>query len=1399
MDDTDKYPVREPKMPRISGAQNVDDRDHAQQRAAQEARMIARWTREDLEDKYLRLYEENIIIKKHARKQEDKIKRMATKLLRLVSDKKKREGDQGGRKGRDIETEEMVEELQSKVRDLEKQNSMFKEKLMVTKAQLQTQGKRHTPYGHVPSRINTGIPKPPPDPRVAKNIRVMGPPRDTQRTVNSPGLPRYGHSLLEEAREENRHLEHVIDQLNDQLGVYEQDIEMLKEEVRMKESDFEEDLLKIKQQMTAGQRTNIQENIDIIRLQREIKEKSTKLTALQDKYTQLEHKLRNVTESHDQILEEMESLSQQLKDSQNKNLTLQNELKGGSASQRTILELEEQLVDLKKERDILTEANEKLVSSAFDLEREREWRQRENALKVQVAQLEATLKADVGEKGGILDRLTTEREDHEQLQNDFREVQVKYFQLKEEHDELSQKMQFFTRESAVDFQEIEEALVIVKQRKEKGTQDLDFLEKVDGVKQKDATKEILEIQAEYAETINELEKTRNMLIVQHRINKDYQTEVAAVTSKMEENRKEYETKLEEYAQLLDIRAARIKKLEAQMKDVAYGTKQYKIREMEESEVEEIDETLHLERGHNMFEIHISKVLLSKEALKFLGDDEPTTFCTWEFYEFEIQSTPVVKGARVDINFTSQYEVKVDDIFLHYLQKDGATLELHQSYGTDYRTVGACQLKFTDIFDKPSGRIHGNVTVLGVSHGEGNGLNLGTVEYWVRLRVPMDQALRLYKERTKALGYLATNLRTTEQALEALDETAAQRPSDNVNQLQIKVIRCAGIKARRKDVQPSPYCVYKFFDFPDHDTTIIQSSNEPQFNDHKSFPVAMTADLDRYLKSHPLQIYVFDDTDPEEVEYLGRTDVPLLALAHDKAIQGTFELKQKSGAINGTIEVYLQWQYTYIPPKVGTKTPAQILATTPAEKPGQPIFLPGEDEIAQSPAVSGSVTFAMTPGEIPPSGPKAMSTPIPIDKEIRPSTAQNRPQPTPSKSSYKPDVVQMKPQVVQGQKKQRSPPQEDQGSAASASDSNQDEPESTGIAGTPLKEPHPPTPQKPPRPLPKARTLKREDGSKIAAAAVGVAAVAGGVAMANAETPTITITDSSVGEMIEDDDDGGKEDSKKDKKDKKKSKEAAQPPEEEDEEDSDDDIVVATGAMATGQSDTMFGDQGDDDDEDSSLGDEVDLPQDSLADTYGETLERESDSEGVVVSPAPPRPVSQAGNPNVVIITISSVSLDEDSPVMSDPSVQMLFVEYRFLQYPPEELETVSLPKPKPNREASYNFRKVFHVDYEENFEVRQYLASMLLPDDPNEGKVRFTVVSEPPENEEEDSNADCQDIGVAYVSFLDDILKPGHDIVDQDVPLYDAEGDDVIGSLRLTVECYAALAAIQQEMDEAQQ
>ena len=101
-------------------------------------------------------------------------------------------------------------------------------------------------------------------------------------------------------------------------------------------------------------------------------------------------------------------------------------------------------------------------------------------------------------------------------------------------------------------------------------------------------------------------------------------------------------------------------------------------------------------------------------------------------------------------------------------------------------------------------------LVGVGTGDaGAGTNFGLLEYWVRLKVPMEQALRLFKvpirffhvvcftfctipslklfaivqERTKALGYIDSNARATEQALQAMDENAARRPPDNVNQVR----------------------------------------------------------------------------------------------------------------------------------------------------------------------------------------------------------------------------------------------------------------------------------------------------------------------------------------------------------------------------------------------------------------------------------------------------------------------------------------------------------------------------------------------------------------------------------------------------------------------------------------
>ena len=61
---------------------------------------------------------------------------------------------------------------------------------------------------------------------------------------------------------------------------------------------------------------------------------------------------------------------------------------------------------------------------------------------------------------------------------------------------------------------------------------------------------------------------------------------------------------------------------------------------------EVDEAVRLERGENVIELNVTRVALTEEAVRLLGGDlQPPLFCTWDFYDFETQATPILRGIR----------------------------------------------------------------------------------------------------------------------------------------------------------------------------------------------------------------------------------------------------------------------------------------------------------------------------------------------------------------------------------------------------------------------------------------------------------------------------------------------------------------------------------------------------------------------------------------------------------------------------------------------------------------------------------------------------------------------------------------------------------------------------------
>uniref|UniRef100_A0A1A8G3P5 RPGRIP1-like n=1 Tax=Nothobranchius korthausae TaxID=1143690 RepID=A0A1A8G3P5_9TELE len=866
-------------------------------------RNISRVSREELEDQFLRLHEETLQLKQQIHNKDDKIKKLGTKLMRLVKDRGRMEqlvmgGAQPPPRLRDVEMEQMVEELQEKVRVLQAEKEGLKQSLLVAQQQLlSSSNQRPSPYGHAAPRVNSGLRRlrdtSSPSPQRPRSLKSL------DEGVRPPTglLPRYGHSLLEEARAEIRSLEALVDSQRSRMEELEGTLEQQREELRRKDEEYEERLLQARQQHSSSLRFQVNSNTSMIRLQKQLADRSNRVTELEGRYVQLQEAQRTLKVSHDAAMERLDEFSAQLKDERLKNLQLNKQLQMENINKVQMEQLQEQVTELEQERDLLKDNNKKLLNSIFDVSQQQKRQIQEQQLKVQITQLETAQKADLKDKNKILDQLRVEQDKNQQLVEQKKELHVQFLEQKQQVEELKNHLKFYSQENDYSVAELTEALLLIKKRQKSG--DLGFLLEVDN----EASSSMeAKLRAAHAETIQELEKTRNLLNMESQISRDYKVELEAAVQKMNSNRVEYEKKLAHQAQLLDSRAAKISRLEAQLTDFAYGHKPHIFKPdlITADEMKELGEALDLEHGESLLEIQIVGASLSPHILPVLGDVEPSTFCTYSFYLFGLHSTPVVAGLSPRYGFTSKYVVHLDEYFLDYLSRCAVLVELHQVLGLDWRTLGMCQLPLHQLHQQDR-KVQGNIPLVG-THKELQ--YIGSVDYWIRLTVPETKTTHPNREKLQSVGSLHTRPSPHSQLLQA--------PSSSWNQLFITVQHCSNLQPRISH-SPSPYVVYKFFTFPDYATATVHDSFDPEFNDFQSFSILMDQDLDQYLKSELLQIYVFDYKEKQMDAYLGKAQVPLLPLTHNQEVSGVFDLTAFSGLPAGSIDVTLRWNSSYRPP------------------------------------------------------------------------------------------------------------------------------------------------------------------------------------------------------------------------------------------------------------------------------------------------------------------------------------------------------------------------------------------------------------------------------------------------------------------------------------------------------
>ncbi|XP_063326252.1 protein fantom isoform X1 [Pelmatolapia mariae] len=1306
MDETaGDLPVRDVGMMRGGLMPTVPDtlrdvkswKKHHVMRTKADPQRLFRFPREHLEDLCLRLQEENSVLKQHTRTQDQRLRSMSARLMRL------RQTSPGSSGVKERDMEDTIQELEARVAMLESQKGVLQNKLSLAKHHIMDLGAR-TPY-----KFSKG-----------KNLDGDGGMRRAAQTAP----PRYGPTL-EDTRAE---MERFRSTMTEQVRVAELELtaQALRDSLREKEKEIEGTFREMRKQQADRHRITIRENVDLIRLQKQFSEKSAALRVTEEKFTnlqeayenQLEETQRSMRESQGALLGKVEELTEQLKQERQKALELEGQLTNTTLSLQTLDKLQERISDLEGERDLIKRNYDTLLESTLSsqsnhdhqVEKQKEVLQTSEKLGNNISRMEEMLLAEQEdrrrlevekeklrqEKEILEEQMEQERELSLSMRDKQEQLEQEALRYKEQVSALQDRLDSVSKEFDMSVEELSETLLQIKafRMQQESKEGLRFL-LADG-KLEDSPGELVNIQASHAETVLELQKTRNLLLLEHQISKDLQEELSTVSQKVEREREESRRRIAEKDKLLSKRALQINSLQAQLKELAYSPRNYKrtipvqytwpVGDQEVVQPIEDDMSFsQLKAGESLLEIHLKAATFTPAGLRIMGGIHPgadkgediVSFCTYSLLDFEMHSTPLVSGSQPNYGFTSRYCLTVRDVGRLGGQGSRVRVELHQALGgVRFVTHGSGQMSLMGAIERRGERIGGHVNIKG-HEGE----IVGVVDFWARLFPPAEPVATVAEsgadwKTVRQRSPVQITLGWQDSIHEELHDYGGGIP----NELVVMLERCVGLSARWPGLLPDAYLTYRLYDLPPHVSQTIKCTADPAFNDATSYPLAITTDVLQYLRSSSLWVYLFDDSDDQiPPPYLAKTPIPLRTLATGREIRGDYVLRDPAGGPRGMVRVMMKWKYPFQPPvdallgRQGSRVDVQGRAWESSEREER---RREKDDASQRPIAKPRVKTWK---------------PEPLQKEMK---AWPRPPPTKQRSSQ--DVRAEQTTSVRPLSTDR------KRSTKRSPELYQRTPHLT-------PEPRLTTPSHLPATKYSERTSSRQSPTTVSRVS----------SVSDARTQDISIVDQ---------------------------------------------VSVVEG-----------------EEEDRS---ESAAAEDSEAPESSESSSSQSD---IIVIP-PKRKMRKGEKLRVEIL---SLTFEPSSHVAMDKSVQRVYVEYRLLGIPMETTETpMSLRKPTKGEEIHYNFTRVIYVDGSQSTPLRQYLYTMLEGTDPSQGRLRFTVVSEPM-----DDNEECVDVGHAFLN-LQELLLTGNDVIEQQLDIVSVDEDEVIGSLKVSLEAAKALTGIYQEFHE---
>ncbi|XP_068234786.1 LOW QUALITY PROTEIN: protein fantom-like [Palaemon carinicauda] len=738
---------------------------HPRHTAPEEMYWLSHMNQEELRDKYVKLKDDFCTIKNFSCRQEDKIKKLQTKLRKLIADRKKDGSalESTALRIQKLEHEEVIDTLKQSIRDLKLKNEHMEKRLKLSNLQLSS-AKKNKPmlFRNVRSRVDSGLkqtkaaqsphPKVPPRPKSSppkmsssseESSFILSPESVQQNDQMSERV----REILEEARERIIRLERERNDLIEQITDIQQTTEDSEYDWQQKLNALEEEVTSLRQALKDRGIREERDSVAIIRAQREAHALTARSTALQEQIVITEEKV--VAERSRSSL-----LQAELDKIHNKFTTLEHQSKEQlqelQHAKGELHQTAEKLSILKKENEQLQKENGQLTK--MRLESDQRGKTTEvDSLKLQIAHLESALESDLSERSTFLVRMTQDKEEMVKLEVEAKELRTKNLELQEQLQKMHQKLELYDKAGLLNLNANELASVLSKD-KERNTDAISY-EEFEKLRQSHS-----ELQLLYREKTLELERTSQALARHATTYKSLKDEIDKVNQESEKKAQSLNSTIKSLKEMIKRRDEQSDKLGQQILMLTDKS----IKDKLEGLSQDVIQNVKLSKHDNMLEFHI-------ESVSFEMDDfsQLKSFVSWTVpfsLEDPLQHTNVAIGKFAHFKYSSLYKFHMNYRNLESLRDDFVTASVYILLESGHPAkVGECQLTFCEVLEHPRNTLHGTVPITACLDDADELKHLlpdlekkidkaiGTLSYWFRLQRPCEKIIFQHLQNVGALS------------------------------------------------------------------------------------------------------------------------------------------------------------------------------------------------------------------------------------------------------------------------------------------------------------------------------------------------------------------------------------------------------------------------------------------------------------------------------------------------------------------------------------------------------------------------------------------------------------------------------------------------------------------------